>query len=87
MRLHEHVLPKEMVQGSKEKHCAEDLLKLITKQLKEGKIEAAKLNSIDLTKSLHELSKMKDRKRTSEKYDALLSYMGFEGERARRYYF
>lgn len=87
MRLHKHIMPEDLKQASKENWCAKDLLQLISELLDAGEVEKAKHYSIDLTKSLHELSKLTYKKRKAESYAAILRQMGTQGELIKRYYF
>lgn len=62
MKLHNHFLSSDLEQASREFHCTKDLLVEINRNLRHGKIEKAKHLSIDLTKSLHELTKLAEKK-------------------------
>ncbi|WP_164219311.1 hypothetical protein [Virgibacillus sp. YIM 98842] len=87
MRLHKHFMPEDLKQASKESWCAKDLLQLISELLEAGEVEKAKHYSTDLTKSLHELSKLADKKRIAESYAKMLRQMGVQGELIRRNFF
>lgn len=63
MNFTKHFSPLDISKASEEYWCAMDLLSNIMTKLQQGEIEAAKQRSIDLLKSIHELSKM-----SSEKY-------------------
>lgn len=58
MKLHEHFLKEDLYQASKEFNCFKDCLELTMIHANNGDVELAKQRSIDVTKSLHELSKM-----------------------------
>lgn len=87
MRLHKHFMPEDLKQASQESWCAKDLLQLISELLESGEVERAKHYSADLTKSLHELSKLADKKRKAESYAAVLRQMDMQGDVIRRYFF
>jgi outer membrane protein assembly factor BamD (BamD/ComL family) len=80
-------MPEDLKQASQESWCAKDLLQLISESLDAGEVEKAKQHSIDLTKSLHELSKLADKKRIAESYAHMLRQMDMQGDLIRRYFF
>ncbi|MBN6206230.1 hypothetical protein JYK21_07185 [Ralstonia pickettii] len=79
MNLHEHFLPNDMVQASKEYKCFKDCLKQVHIQMDKGNIEIAKHRTIDMLKSLHELSKLSEKKYRVECYKHLLQHMNTVG--------
>lgn len=79
MKLHKHFLNSDLDQASREYHCTRDLIVLIRKNLMDGNIEQAKQLSIELTRSLHELSKLADKKLEQDKFNHLIEMMGAAG--------
>lgn len=79
MRLHEHFLNEDLHTASKEYHCFKDCLELTVLHLENGDVELAKQRSIDVTKSLHELSKLADKKNKADKQDMLVQHMIQQG--------
>lgn len=75
MRLHEHFLKDDLDKASEEYHCFKDCLSLMVTHIEDGNIELAKQRSIDVTKSLHELSKLADKKNKADKQNMLVQYM------------
>ncbi|MGY0692658.1 hypothetical protein ACW2QC_07665 [Virgibacillus sp. FSP13] len=88
MKLHNEFLPENIYQASQEYWCGMDLLCVIMDKLNSGDFETAKNMSIDLTKSLHELSLMSDKKRNQDKLNTLMDALVKQGvtvELVRRY--
>jgi len=79
MKLHEHFLNSDLDQASREYHCTRDLIVLIRKNLIDGNISESKRLSIELTRSLHELEKLSDKKLEQEKVNHLIEMMGAAG--------
>lgn len=79
MKLHKHFLPQDLPQASKEYWCFKDLLLKITTEIENGNIEKAKHHSLDLTRSLHELSRLSAKKYEQEKVNHLIEQMGVAG--------
>lgn len=79
MKLHEHFLNSDLDQASREYHCTRDLIVLIRKNLIDGNIEQAKQLSIELTRSLHELEKLSEKKTEQDKVNRLVEMMGAAG--------
>ena len=79
LRLHQHFLPEDLEQASKQYWCLIDLLTVITKEIQRGDIVAAKYRSTDLTRSLHELSKLADKKQVVDRHNALVQQMIHDG--------
>lgn len=75
MKLHEHFLSTDLEQASKEYSCAKDCLMLINTYLEQGDIEKAKQRTIDMLHSMHELSKLEDRKLSFERNKHLFNGM------------
>jgi len=75
MKLHEHFLPEDMKEASKEFWCIKDLIIKLKLQLDRGNTEGAKHTSIDLTKSLHELTKLSEKKYRQEKNQEVVNLM------------
>lgn len=68
MNLHEHFLPDDLLKACKEYKSLKDCLKIVTKSIKKGDVEHAKHYSVDMLRSLHELSKLADRKTVLDKH-------------------
>jgi len=79
MRLHDHFLPEDLEQASREHWCAKELLDRISLLTDVGEIEKAKHLSIDLTRSLHELSRLSDKKKEMDKVKRLFEQMNMNG--------
>src|SRR5699024_7627857 len=75
MKLHNHFLPDDMEEASKEFWCIKDLIIKLKLQLDRGNTEGAKHTSIDLTKSLHELTKLSEKKYRQEKNQEAVNLM------------
>lgn len=79
MRLHKHFLPQDLGQASKQYHCFKDCLELMIRHLENGEMEKAKHRSIDVTRSLHELSRLSAKKYEMDKVNQLVEQMGVAG--------
>lgn len=79
MKLHKHFLPQDLEKASREYHCYKDLLIRMQVEADSGRMEQAKLTSIDLTKSLHELNKLLEKKYQHEKMLRVAEMMGTAG--------
>lgn len=79
MHLHEHFLPKDLEQASKEYKCFKDCLEIITKNVNKGQVEKAKHHATDMIKSLHELSKLSYKKKEVETRNEIMNLMGLAG--------
>lgn len=79
MRLHEHFLKSDLHQASREFWCVKDVLKAIHEELSKGNAEKAKHLSIELTRSLHELSRLADKKYEMDRINRLVEQMGTAG--------
>jgi len=79
MKLHKHFLPEDLGQASREFWCIKDLLQKITFLIEEGEIEKAKRLSIDLTRSLHELSRLSAKKYEQDQMNQIVEMMGSAG--------
>lgn len=62
MNLHEHFLPQDLVQASKEYKSFKDCMKHVQGDMKKGDIAIAKHYTIEMIRSIHELSKLADKK-------------------------
>lgn len=79
MRLHEHFLPGDLEKASKEYHCIRDLLIDINLELKKGNSERAKQLSIELTRSLHELTRLAEKKSDLDRISTYMEQLGAAG--------
>jgi len=79
MKLGNHYLTQDLPEASKEYWCSLDLLCIIMDDLNNGEIEKAKRLSTDLTLSLHELSKLRDKKKQAERLEQLVDRMNASG--------
>lgn len=79
MKLHKYFLPEDLEQASREFWCLKDLLLKITADIENGEIEKAKHLSIDLTRSLHELSRLSSKKHEMDKVNYLMEQLGAAG--------
>lgn len=75
MNLHEHFLPQDLVQASKEYKSFKDCMKHVQGDMEQGDIEVAKHYTIDMLRSIQELSKLSDRKKTSDRHKRLMNGM------------
>ncbi|MFC2948570.1 hypothetical protein [Virgibacillus sediminis] len=67
MKIEDHFLPEDIKRASEEYWCVMDLLSDVMDNVFAGDIEMAKHRSIDLLKSIHELSKMSDKKTATDR--------------------
>lgn len=79
MRLHKHFLKEDLGQASRQYHCFKDCLKLMISHLQNGEIERAKQRSIDVTRSLHELSRLSAKKYEQDQMNQIVEMMGSAG--------
>lgn len=79
MRLHKHFLPPDLKQASEEFWCAKDLLEVITNEIEQGNLELAKHRCIDLTKSLHVMSKLSGNKYRIDRHNEIIKRMNEGG--------
>lgn len=79
MKLHEHFLPNDLYNASKEFHSFKDCLELVTAHIDNGDVELAKHRSVDMIKSLHELTKLARKKNEVERRNKFLEQMGAAG--------
>lgn len=79
MRLHEHFLPQDMIEASKEFWCVQDLLMQLEMELENGQVHDAKMTSVDLKKSLQELTKLAEKRYQKEKMNQIAEMMGAAG--------
>lgn len=79
MKLHKHFLKEDLYDASKEFNCFKDCLVLMNEQVECGDIEKAKQLSIDVTKSLHELSKMAHKKMQTDRSIDLINQLKQRG--------
>lgn len=79
MKLHKHFLPEDIRHASEEYWCVMDLLTEIMTKLQNGEMESAKHRSIDLTKSLHELSMLSGKKYTIDRRNEIVNQMNAAG--------
>lgn len=79
MKLHEHFLKEDLYQASKEFNCFKDCLELTMIHVNNGDVELAKQRSIDVTKSLHEMSKLAQKKNDIERRNMLVRHMQQQG--------
>lgn len=63
MNLHEHFLPQDLVQASKEYKSFKDCMKHVHADMEKGDIEVAKHYTIETLRSIQELSKLADEKK------------------------
>ncbi|HAM79566.1 hypothetical protein [Ornithinibacillus bavariensis] len=75
MKLHEHFLPADMVEASKQYHCSKDCIEKAFEHLENGDFELAKQRLTDALLSTHELSKMERKKLTLDRYNAMIQEM------------
>ncbi|WP_106494931.1 hypothetical protein [Lentibacillus sp. Marseille-P4043] len=88
VKLEKQFLPDDIYRASQEYWCSLDLQCMIAEKLVSGDFDAAKNMSIDLTKSLHELSKMSDKKHDQDELNTLMDELIQQGvafELVRRY--
>jgi len=79
MKLHESFLKEDLFQANEEYVCFRDCLELMIEHIQEGEMEQAKQRSIDVTKSLHELSKLAQKKNELERRTKLVRHMQEQG--------
>ncbi|MGM8212601.1 hypothetical protein ACLIBH_07385 [Virgibacillus sp. W0430] len=81
MKLHEHFLPNDLYEASKEFHSFKDCLALVTAHIDKGEIEIelAQHRSVDMIKSLHELVQLARKKNEIDRRNRLLEQMGAAG--------
>jgi len=79
MRLHKHFLSSDLGQASRQYHCFKDCLQLMVQHLEKGEIEKAKHRSIDVTRSLHELNRLSEKKYEQDQMNRLIEMMGASG--------
>jgi len=76
VKLHNHFLKEDLEQASKEFECVKDLLIAINDEVQSGNMEKAKHLSIDLTKSLHELSRLAEKKKKMDDINYYMKKLG-----------
>ncbi|WP_121615249.1 hypothetical protein [Virgibacillus halodenitrificans] len=79
MKLENHFLPEDISDASKEYWAVLDLMAAIMRKINDSDIEIAKHFSIDLTKSLHELTKLSDKKYKQDRYQEMINEMKEQG--------
>src|SRR5699024_3676857 len=79
MKLHERFLKEDLLQANEEYVCFRDCLGLMVDHVLKGEIEQAKQRSIDVTKSLHEMSKLAQKKIDFERRTELIKQMQEHG--------
>ncbi len=75
MNLHEHFLPRDLEQASKEYKCVKELMQKIQDYVAKGKVDQAMELSTSLTLSLHELSNLAFHRRKLERHKRLLGLL------------
>lgn len=75
MNLHEHFLPQDLEQASKEYKSYKDCNKHVQADMEKGDVETAKHYTIDALRSLQELSKLADRKKSCDRHKHLFNGM------------
>lgn len=79
MELHEHFLEPDLKQASIHYSCFKDCLLRVSSHIDQGEMESAKHRATDMLKSLHELSKLNDKKRNHEKEQTLMNQLIRQG--------
>lgn len=79
MRLHEYFLKDDLFQANSEYVCFRDCLQSMVEHIEEGDFELAKQRSVDVTKSLHELSKLAGKKMDIERRNELIRQLQEHG--------
>lgn len=79
MELHKHFLEQDLKQASIHYSCFKDCLKSVTDHVEKGDVELAKHRTQDMLLSLHELSKLSDKKYNQEKFQPLIRQMMQQG--------
>ncbi|MYL45017.1 hypothetical protein GLV94_05130 [Virgibacillus halodenitrificans] len=79
MKLENHFLPEDISDASKEYWAVLDLMAAIMRKINDGDIEIAKHFSIDLTKSLHELTKLSGKRYKQNRYQEIVNRMKDQG--------
>ncbi|MFA1820592.1 hypothetical protein ACDX78_10475 [Virgibacillus oceani] len=79
MNFEKHFLPKDIETASQEYWCILDLLTSTLEKLQTGDIEAAKQDSIDLLKSLQEMSKMTSEKQQIDRMHEMVNRLNASG--------
>jgi len=74
MNLHEHFLQQDLVRASKEYKSYKDCMKHVQADMEKGDIETAKHYTIDMLRSIQELSKLSDKKNIANRHK--LMYQG-----------
>jgi len=80
MKLHKHFLEKDLALASRHYHCFKDSLELVTMHLENGNLELAKQRSIDVTRSLHELCRLAEKKNEVDRIGFYIEMMDNSGQ-------
>lgn len=75
MNLREHFLERDLTKASQEFKCVKDCLELVVENIEKGDMDKAKHHSIDLLKSLHEMTNMSFEKQRVDRLASLIPGM------------
>lgn len=77
-----HFLNKDLKQAYKEKACAFQLSMQSQKLLIDNDFYAVEEKLVDMLKSVHELKKLQENKKTQDRFEGLVGHMQAEGVNA-----
>lgn len=79
MKLHKHFLDNDIKQASYEYWKHLDLMSSVARYMAIGDIKNAKLLSVELTKAIHEMDKLNDKKLQLDRHNEIVKMMNEQG--------
>lgn len=79
MKLHKHFLENDIKQASYEYWKHLDLMSSVARYMAIGDVKNAKLLSVELTKAIHEMDKLNDKKLQLDRRNEIVKMMNEQG--------